>query len=176
MKKVSMILATDSKNWIWKKNNLPWKIQNDMKHFQKITISTKDPKKCNALIMWRKTWESIAAKFRPLPGRVNCVLSRTVWLELDWGICFTNFEDCFAELSQNEMIENIFIIGWSHLYNSLIDHPQVEKIYLTHVEWDFECDVFFNWVPRNFSLHKISSKQDQNGHEYYFAEYKKKKY
>jgi dihydrofolate reductase/thymidylate synthase len=49
-----------------------------MKYFKELTSRTADPGKQNAVIMGRKTWESIPAKFRPLPGRINVVLSKGV--------------------------------------------------------------------------------------------------
>lgn len=48
-----------------------------MAYFKDITSRTHDPTKQNAVIMGRKTWESIPSKFRPLPGRLNVVLSRS---------------------------------------------------------------------------------------------------
>ena len=45
--------------------------------FAELTKSTADQARKNAVIMGRKTWESIPLKFRPLPGRINIVLSRT---------------------------------------------------------------------------------------------------
>jgi hypothetical protein len=47
-----------------------------MKYFKELTSRTSDPTKQNAVVMGRKTWESIPAKFRPLAGRINVVLSR----------------------------------------------------------------------------------------------------
>ena len=75
MKKIKLIIALDDKNWLWKNNSLAWRIDQDMKHFRKSTIW--DIKTKNIVIMWRKTWESIPDKFRPLPDRINCILSKS---------------------------------------------------------------------------------------------------
>ncbi len=55
---------------------LPWSIPGDLRYFKELTSRTADPGKQNAVIMGRKTWESLPPKFRPLPGRLNVVLSR----------------------------------------------------------------------------------------------------
>ena len=78
MTKFHIILAVDEKLGLGKDNDLAWKISTDMKHFKNITSDTEDLAKHNALIMWRKTWESIPAKYRPLPDRVNYILSRSI--------------------------------------------------------------------------------------------------
>lgn len=173
MKKFSMVLASDSKNGIWVNNTLPWSLKKDMQFFKKLSTKTEDEKKCNALVMWRKTWESIPLKFRPLPGRINCVLSHNTSLKLDWAIVFNNFEDCMKELSENWNVENIFVIGGSYLYNSLVDHAQLETIHMTNIEWDFWCDTFFIGIPKEFFLHKFSSTEEENWIEFQFCEYKK---
>lgn len=55
---------------------LPWSLPGDLRYFKELTSRTVDPGKQNAVIMGRKTWESLPPKFRPLPGRLNVVLSR----------------------------------------------------------------------------------------------------
>ena len=75
-KKVIAILAIDEEFWIWKWNDIPWK--SDLKNFKEITTLTKEWEKQNALIMGRKTWESIPEKFRPFSGRKNIIISRTI--------------------------------------------------------------------------------------------------
>lgn len=55
---------------------LPWQLPGDMAYFKELTSRTADPAKQNAVVMGRKTWESIPAKFRPLRGRLNVVLTR----------------------------------------------------------------------------------------------------
>jgi len=179
MKKFNIILAADSKNWLWVNNSLAWKISEDMKYFKEITTKTQDLGKLNAVIMGRKTWESIPAKFRPLSDRVNCILSRSLKYEdinskIDnFVLHFNNFNHCLEELSRKENVENIFLIWWASLYNQFLNHPNLDKIYITKVEWDFSCDVFFDWIPDNFIVESYTDTKQENWIEYSFWVYKK---
>ena len=142
VKKFSIILAVDSKNWIWKSWKLPWKISWDMKYFKEKTSKTSDLAKLNAVIMWRKTWESIPSKFRPFSDRINCILSRNIKNQSinskidDFVLYFNNLETCIEEISLKENLEKIFIIWWANLYNQVLENPLLEKIYLTIIEID----------------------------------------
>ena len=116
MKKFSIILAVDEKNGLGKDNDLAWRISADLKYFKKITASTKDFSNTNAVVMGRKTWESIPQKYRPLPYRINCVLSRTITQESkdsqddDMVLYFNSVESCLEELEKKDDLEQIFII------------------------------------------------------------------
>jgi len=117
MKKVALILAVDEKNGIGKNNDLAWRIKADMLYFKDITTATQNENKQNAVIMGRKTWESIPEKFRPLPKRKNIVLSRQYF---DETLSFTSIESALAELEKDDEVENIFIIGGAQIYNETV--------------------------------------------------------
>ena len=73
-----VVAATKNGLGIGKEGSLPWKLPGDMAYFKELTSRTTVATKQNAVIMGRKTWDSIPAKFRPLQGRINIVLSRSL--------------------------------------------------------------------------------------------------
>lgn len=75
---MNLIVAVDDCGGIGRNGGLPWRLPAEMARFAKLTTSTVDSKKKNAVIMGRKVWESIPTKFRPLKNRFNIVLSRKV--------------------------------------------------------------------------------------------------
>ncbi len=74
-KRFSAILALTPNGGIGMGGKLPWKLPGDMAWFKRVTLAVQDLSKRNAVIMGRKTWASIPSKFRPLPDRLNVVLS-----------------------------------------------------------------------------------------------------
>ena len=75
MSRLTIIIAATKANGIGVNNNLPWRIPKEMKYFAQVTSNAADGQQ-NAVIMGRKTWESIPKKHRPLSNRFNIVLSR----------------------------------------------------------------------------------------------------
>lgn len=73
---LNMVVAASSDNGIGLDGQLPWRLPKEMKHFKTVTSSAPEGM-TNAVVMGRKTWLSIPAKFRPLPNRLNVVLTRT---------------------------------------------------------------------------------------------------
>jgi len=178
MKKFSIILALDNENGIWKDWDLAWKLPEDMKYFKDTTSDTKDPKKQNAVIMGRKTWESIPEKFRPFSGRQNFILSRSCddnTQSKNWSYNFCSLDNCLNFIEKQNSIEQIFIIGWSQLYNEVLTHPCFETAYITRVYDKFHCDVFFHWLPDNFEEVSRSEMKEYKDLEYEFLIYKRKK-
>ncbi len=178
MKDFSIVIAVDEMNGIGKNGRLAWNIPEDTKFFQNITTTVKKEKKQNAVIMGRKTWESIPEKYRPLPKRLNCVLSSDYsnnTEEIDensYG--FSDFEKCLTFINKRKDIEQIFIIWGSYLYNLVLDNPYLDLIYITRVYWDFNCDVFFSDIPYEFIEISKSEKKKYKDIEYQFFVYKRK--
>ena len=178
MKKFSIILALDNENGIWKNNDLAWDIPDDRKYFRDITTKTKNTQKQNAVIMGRKTWESIPEKYRPFKNRRNFILSRSCKndsVEKNWVHNFCSLDNCLSFIEKQSDIEEIFIIGWSQLYNQVLTHPSFEKAYITRVFSKFHCDVFFDGLPKGFDRISRSNMKEYKGTEYEFLIYKKKR-
>lgn len=179
MKKYSIVIAVDEKKGIWKNGTLAWHISGDQKYFKTLTTTVKNPAKKNAVVMGRKTWESIPEKYRPLPWRINFILSSSYEKEpqlIQEGVFWCNsFEACHNFISEAKDIESMFIIGGSYLYNLVLDTPCLESIYLTRVYGDFNCDVFFADIPSYFKIKKTSERKEEKGISFQMFHYKNKK-
>jgi dihydrofolate reductase len=168
----SIIVAVDEKLGIGKGNALPWKLSGDMQHFKEITIAREGAPQ-NVVIMGRKTWESLPPKFRPLPERVNAVVTSQDKYEVPAGVekfsSFHNAVRSYCELQKSA--GEVFVIGGAKVYAEAIDHPLCRKLYITHVQSSFSCDAFFPGYQSKYKLFNKSSVYSEQGLSYYFAEY-----
>ncbi|KHN73268.1 Putative dihydrofolate reductase [Toxocara canis] len=142
---INIIVAMDSRGGIGKNGDLPWHIPEDLEYFYMTTMKTVDPAKMNAVLMGRKVWESLPTEWRPLKGRLNVVLSRSMKEPKD-GSCVVarSFESAIELLnSMGDKIETIWDIGGSRPYDEGLRSDQLRKIYVTFIEGDFNADVFF---------------------------------
>lgn len=112
---------------------LPWRLKQEMKYFREVT-SQAPAGYANAVIMGRRTWESIPPRFRPLPNRINVVLSRqntnVVKDDVFWG---DSFDSAMQHLQLREDISKIYVIGGADIYNQLMADPRVSHLLLTEV-------------------------------------------
>ena len=124
--KIMMIVAMDEQGFIGKDENLPWKLSNDLKRFKKLTVSDG----FNAVVMGRKTWESLPNGFKPLPERLNIVMSRdTKWS--DEGAEIALYPGRAIEIAYANGCEEFWVIGGSQIYELYLN--RVEEIHLTIV-------------------------------------------
>lgn len=173
--KFSIIAAVDRARGIGKSGGLSWRLSADLKHFAEITKTVTKDGYQNAVIMGRKTWESLPGKFRPLPGRFNVVVTRESGIrnqELGNLVVVNSLDTALEEVVKSERkIERAFVIGGGQLYAAAISHPACERLYLTEVDGDFSCDVFFPELPNKFTKEKVGEWQEENGIRYRFTEY-----
>jgi len=125
-----------SKNFaIGRDGKLPWHYSADLKFFKKTTVQ-------NAVVMGANTWRSIG---KPLPDRLNIVLSRSGKIEPPAEVMKFSGVDEVVELSKNRN-RDVFIIGGAKTYSEFAD--LIEKWIVTEVPLTIEdADTF---MPRNF--------------------------
>ena len=148
-----LIVAYDSKRGIGLNGGIPWKLSDDMKRFKDLTTSVPtDPyyKFINIVVMGRKTWDSLPDKYRPLPGRLNVILSKSPdEIQIppeshDLVRVISDFEQIHEIYnSDTRKIHDIFVIGGNSLYNLALSSPYCRAIYLTEIYKDCQCDTFF---------------------------------
>ncbi|XP_008467651.1 dihydrofolate reductase [Diaphorina citri] len=132
-----------------------------MAHFSRITKKTENSNRVNAVIMGRKTWDSIPEKFRPLPGRYNVVLTRNSDLGSQLtgpNVTTTSSLDQAIDLLRHKKskgeIENVWVIGGSSIYKESLNSPYCDKVYVTQIHHHFDCDTFFPSLSDKFQLIK----------------------
>ena len=150
-----IIVAATKKFGIGLNNKLPWRIPEDLKHFSKTTIG----KGNNAIIMGRKTWESIGSK--PLPKRHNIIISTTIDKpKYDNVSVFPDPNEAF-EYCRFGSFDETWIIGGEKIYAHFMDphyiayRRKITDCLVTVVPGEYECDTYF---PMNecWSLHKTT--------------------
>jgi len=160
----NLIVAYDKKRGIGKNNSIPWNLPEDMKRFRQITSFIPEDLKndpyyayMNMVVMGRKTWDSLPAKFRPLPNRINVILSHQTPENIDdtdhpLVHVISNLDQIFSlslgKHNQNEIKKEIkiyetLVIGGSSLYQMALESPYCHTLYITELYHDFSCDVTF---------------------------------
>ncbi|XP_053331302.1 dihydrofolate reductase isoform X1 [Spea bombifrons] len=169
---------------IGKAGSLPWPpLRNEFKHFQRLTMTPTHEGKQNVVIMGRKTWFSIPEKNRPLKERINIVLSKEL-TEPPKGAHYLSksLDEALSLLETSELkdcVDLIWIIGGSSLYKEVMDKPVQQRLFLTRILQEFECDTFLPEIDLN--SYKLlpefpgipSEIQEENGIQYKFEVYEK---
>ncbi|MGE6528171.1 dihydrofolate reductase [Pseudomonas sp. NPDC077382] len=131
---LAMIAALADDNVIGLDNKMPWHLPADLKHFKAMTFG-------KPIIMGRKTWDSLG---RPLPGRLNLVVSRQANLQLDGAEAFTSLDAVLVRAEQwarEQDVDELMLIGGAQLYAQALG--QAQRLYLTRIEASPAGDAFF---------------------------------
>ena len=127
---VKMIWAQARRGVIGLRGTIPWHLPEDMAHFKALTQG-------GAVIMGRKTWESLPAKFRPLPGRRNLVLTRRSDWHPDGAEVFPSMEEALQNCPPPQAV---WIIGGAEVYQQALSWAAA--IHVTDIDGDFEGDAY----------------------------------
>ncbi|XP_065169218.1 dihydrofolate reductase [Atheta coriaria] len=155
--KLNLIAAACENMGIGKNNDLPWKLKKEMQYFSRMTTQTSDPNKKNVVIMGRKTWDSVPAKFKPFKDRINFILSRQNLDLKDYENvqAFKSLDDIITHLeetSAKEGYDKVWVIGGSDIYKLSLESRSFHRLYLTEIKKNFDCDTFFPHFGDNLKL------------------------
>lgn len=145
---VGIIVATDAKNGIAKRGAIPWRSPTDLKTFKAVTTGEGN----NAVVMGRKTWESLPAKTRPLPGRVNIVLSARKGYEPEGAAVACSPREA---LRLAEGCAELWVIGGKETYEAFEALAVVTDLVHTRFLGDFKCDVTYE-PPKDGALDRVT--------------------
>ncbi|VVB10358.1 unnamed protein product [Arabis nemorensis] len=147
-----VVAAATKEMGIGKDGILPWNLPTDLKFFKDLTLTTLDSTKKNAVVMGRKTWESIPTKYRPLFGRLNVVLTRSSGFDIantENVVTCSSIDsalDLLASPSYSLSIEKVFVIGGGDILRESMNGPSCEAIHLTEIDTNVDCDTFIPTV------------------------------
>lgn len=138
------LVAISNNHGLGKENTIPWRLKDDMKFLKMITMN-------NVVIMGNNTFLSIPEKNRPLPGRINIVLTSNATLieSSNESLIYTNYANLFDVL-QRFPDKTYFVVGGSEIYKLLYD--KISTFFITFIEKEYDVDVYFDKLKNDFSL------------------------
>jgi len=156
--KISMIVAMAENRVIGLDNKMPWHLPGDLKFFKRVTLG-------KPVIMGRKTYQSIG---RPLPGRMNIVLTRDNDLHIEGVTCVQTVEQALALVAD---VEEVMVIGGATIYQQFLS--KATRLYLTFIDLNVDGDTLFpdyqamaDWNEIDREAHTAD---DKNAHNYQFV-------
>ena len=128
--KLHLIYARARNGVIGKDNQMPWHLPEDLAHFKRVTLG-------QPVIMGRKTWDSLPPKFRPLPGRLNIVVTRQSDWQAEGALRAASIEEAMRLCAD---APDAWIMGGADIYRQA--EPLAHTAVVTEIEADFEGDAF----------------------------------
>jgi dihydrofolate reductase len=178
-KSLTLILAATPSLGIGKSGGLPWpQLKKEMGYFARVTKRTsptgipdgdaagqivEKARRMNAVVMGRKTWDSIPERFRPLAGRVNVVITRDTsafakTLKTAQGqeggeniskspLVAGNVSDALKQLQSDNIgveVDRVMVIGGASIYEQALRLKEAKHVLLTKIQREYDCDTFFS--------------------------------
>ena len=135
---IALIYARAANGTIGKDGAMPWHLPEDLAHFKRLTTGC-------PVVMGRKTWDSLPARFRPLPGRCNIVVTR----QSDWsqnGVQRASSLRKALQIAEQQSNGSggdggtVWIMGGAQIYAQAL--PLADRVEVTEIAQDFDGDAF----------------------------------
>ncbi len=160
---LTLIAAVARNGVIGSDNRLLWHLPEDMRFFKETTLG-------HAVVMGRKTWQSLPPRFRPLPGRRNLVLTRDAAFDAPGAECVPSLDAALQRLAGEQQV---FVIGGAELYALAL--PRADRLLLTELARDFDGDAHFPpWPRADFNEASRTQHDSGQGFGYQRADYRRR--
>jgi dihydrofolate reductase len=157
---VSLVAAVTRGGVIGRDGGIPWRIAEDMARFRELTTG-------HAVVMGRRTWESLPDRFRPLPGRDNVVVTRNPDWSAQGADRAASVEDALELL---ESAPRVFVIGGGQVYAAAL--PFADELLLTEIAADIDGDTTFPaWRRDEFDEVERRERVTEGGTPFAFVRY-----
>jgi dihydrofolate reductase len=157
---VSLVAAVARGGVIGRDGGIPWRIPEDMARFRELTMG-------HAVVMGRRTWESLPDQFRPLPGRDNVVVTRNPDWSAQGADRAGSVEDVLELL---ESTPRVFVIGGGEIYAAAL--PFADELLLTEIDAEIEGETTFPlWDRDEFEEVERRERVTEGGTPFAFVRY-----
>lgn len=161
---VALVAAVARGGVIGRDGGIPWRLPEDVAYFKELTTG-------HAVVMGRKTWESIPERFRPLPARRNVVVTRNpAWLA-EGAERASSVDEALALLADEE---RVFVIGGAKIYAAAL--PHADELLLTEIDLEVDGDTFFpDWDRETFRESARDERTSASGTPFAFVTYRRRR-
>lgn len=163
-----IVVAADLDWGIGRASGLPWpRLRGDLQHFKRVTSAATEGKRA-AIIMGRKTRESTEVGGKPLPKRLNVVVTHRTDLVVPAEVAVANSLNAALEATRHADIETTYVVGGAEIYREALAHPALRWVYLTRIDGHFACDARIPDLDHNFTRTAWDGEQtlEDNGVRY----------
>ena len=157
--RLNLIYARAANGVIGHNNALPWHLPEDLAHFKRTTLGC-------PVIMGRKTWDSLPPRFRPLPGRLNIVVSRNPDWQATGALHAASLPQALALCPSSS---DAWVIGGAQIYAQAL--PLASSVVVTEIAQDFEGDAFAPTLDAAWQEHARETHVAASGLPFAFVTY-----
>ncbi|SUA73485.1 Dihydrofolate reductase [Nocardia otitidiscaviarum] len=155
---VGLIWAQTLDGVIGVDNTIPWRIPEDMAHFKEVTWG-------HPVVMGRRTWDSLPARFRPLAGRRNIVVTR----DPEWAAAGAERAGSLEQAFTLAGDEPVWVMGGGEIYRAAL--PSATELMVTEVDADIAGDCYAPAIGPEWSAESEPWRESTTGLRYRFRRY-----
>ena len=159
---VSLLAAVAHGGVIGRDGTVPWHLPEDLTRFRELTTG-------HAVVMGRRTWDSLPDRFRPLPGRRNVVVTRNEKWHAAGAERAASVEEALRGLAPED---SVFVIGGAEVYAAAL--PWADELLLTEIDRKVDGDTFFpDWDRGRFDEVTREDRLAEDGTPFAFVTYRR---